>query len=140
MISGSCRCGEIEYVCAHKPVYVGNCHCLDCQKFTGAPFVNWATFKRKDVQVTQGQPKQVSCTEGVHRGFCADCGTHLFWWRDDLSEWIDVTVGSFDNPLPYPPQGEAFVSRKLPWIALGERIPHFQFGPAIPGIDETNDS
>ncbi|MEX1033625.1 MAG: GFA family protein [Cellvibrionaceae bacterium] len=134
MITGGCRCGEIEYSCAKPPSYVGNCHCLDCQKFTGAPFVNWATFKRGDFALTQGQPKEVSCTQGVHRGFCGDCGTQLYWRKDDQPVWIDITVGSLDNPLPYEPQGEAFVSRKLPWVRLNDALPHYQLAPFEPGV------
>ena len=132
MITGGCRCGEIEFSCYSKPKFVGTCHCMDCQKFSGAPFLNWALFKRDHFVVSQGHPKEVSCTQGVYRGFCGDCGTNLYWRRSDQPDWIDITVGSLDNPLPYMPQAEAYVSRKLPWVKLNPEIPHHQFGPFEP--------
>lgn len=132
MITGGCRCGDIEYACADRPTYVGNCHCLDCQKFSGAPFVNWALFRRSQVRVTQGRPREISCTQGVYRSFCGRCGTHLFWQQVDSPLWMDVTVCSLDNPLPHEPEGNAFVTRKLPWVILDPKIPHHPKGPFEP--------
>lgn len=129
MITGGCRCGDIEFVCTEAPSYVGNCHCMDCQKFSGAPVVNWALFRRSQVKITQGRPKEISCTDGIYRQFCGRCGTHLFWQQVDAPLWMDVTVCSFDNPLPHEPQGEAYISRKLPWVQLDKSIPHHQQGP-----------
>lgn len=129
MITGGCRCGRISYVCKAKPSYVGNCHCMDCQKFSGAPYVNWATFQRDQFVVEEGKIKAASCTPGVTRGFCGDCGTPIYWTSTENPEWIDITVGSIDNPIPFRPQGEAFVTRALPWVALDPAIPHHERGP-----------
>ena len=35
--SGGCTCGSIRYVCSRAPVAMLNCHCLDCQRSSGAP-------------------------------------------------------------------------------------------------------
>jgi len=129
MITGGCRCGEIEFSCSEKPHFVSTCHCMDCQKFSGSSFINWALFKRGALSINQGQPKEISCTEGVFRGFCCDCGTTLYWRRSDQSKWIDITVGSLDQPLPYEPQAEVFVAHKLPWVILNPNIPHYEHGP-----------
>lgn len=129
MTSGGCRCGNISYQCDGEPAYVGNCHCMDCQKFSGAAYVSWATFRRSQFHLDEGEIKKVSCTPGITRGFCADCGTPLIWFSDDSAEWLDVTVGSIDNPMPFKPQSEAFVSRALPWVILDPNVPHFERGP-----------
>ena len=38
--SGGCACGSIRYVCSREPVAMLNCHCLDCQRSSGAPFAS----------------------------------------------------------------------------------------------------
>jgi len=39
MFTGGCLCGAVRYECSAKPMMTGNCHCRDCQKSSGAPFV-----------------------------------------------------------------------------------------------------
>ncbi|GAB1265840.1 GFA family protein [Aurantivibrio infirmus] len=136
MITGGCRCGQVSFKCEAEPSYVGNCHCMDCQKFNAAPFVTWATFKLEQVALEEGRIKEISCTPGVTRGFCGECGTQIFWRSEESSAWLDITVLSLDNPVPYWPKGEAFVSRKLPWVTLNEDIPHYQRGPFDEGKQE----
>ncbi len=36
--SGGCACGAIRYECAAEPLYMGNCHCRDCQRATGSAY------------------------------------------------------------------------------------------------------
>ena len=37
-IAGGCLCGKVRYSASGDPVFVGVCHCTDCQKFTGSAF------------------------------------------------------------------------------------------------------
>ena len=37
-IEGGCLCGKVRYSAKGDPVFVGVCHCKDCQKFTGSAF------------------------------------------------------------------------------------------------------
>jgi hypothetical protein len=36
--TGGCACGAIRYECAAEPLYMGNCHCRDCQRATGSAY------------------------------------------------------------------------------------------------------
>jgi len=37
-ITGGCLCGKVRYSANAEPIFVGLCHCHDCQKFTGTTF------------------------------------------------------------------------------------------------------
>src|SRR5213594_2641220 len=37
--TGGCECGVIRHECAAAPIVMFNCHCRECQKVTGGPYV-----------------------------------------------------------------------------------------------------
>ncbi len=52
------------------------------------------------------------------RFFASCCGTSLFFRDDAVSEWIDITVVSLDDPKYFPPQVAIWTEDKLPWVQL----------------------
>jgi hypothetical protein len=68
--SGGCACGSIRYVCSHGPVAMLNCHCLDCQRSSGAPFASGFIVRVSDIAIT-GMPKTylVLAGSGIRRSF-----------------------------------------------------------------------
>ena len=50
--SGGCACGAIRYVCSRAPVATLNCHCLDCQRSSGAPFASGFIVRVSDITIT----------------------------------------------------------------------------------------
>ena len=37
-IEGGCLCGKVRYSADAEPIFVGVCHCTNCQKGTGTAF------------------------------------------------------------------------------------------------------
>ena len=54
--TGGCACGAIRYSCTGKPLYMGNCHCRDCQRATGSAFFPTVLFKGDDFNLEKGPP------------------------------------------------------------------------------------
>jgi hypothetical protein len=111
-----------------RPLAVVDCHCIDCQKSAGAPYLIWGTMPRKDLVLTKGEPRKIPYANRI-RSFAACCGTHLFFEDSEDSETIDVTIASFDDPAPFAPQKAIFLEDKLPWVVIDESIPSFQTFP-----------
>jgi hypothetical protein len=38
-VTGGCACGAVRYEYSADPVFMGNCHCRDCQRTTGSAYV-----------------------------------------------------------------------------------------------------
>ena len=57
---GGCLCGAVRYEATGRPYNVSHCHCIDCRRASGAPFVTWASFRRSEFRFTKGQPRNVS--------------------------------------------------------------------------------
>ncbi|OBZ78112.1 hypothetical protein A0H81_01884 [Grifola frondosa] len=43
-LTGSCFCGVVSYALSGKPLLSAYCHCTNCQRLTGCPFVHTIHF------------------------------------------------------------------------------------------------
>jgi hypothetical protein len=111
-----------------RPVALVDCHCVDCRRSAGAPYVTWGSVPRQDIVVTKGEPRKISYANRI-RSFAACCGTHLFFEDSKDSDTIDFTIASLDDPKPFPPQKAIFLEDQLPWVVIDDRLPSFQKTP-----------
>jgi hypothetical protein len=110
------------------PYDLGDCHCIDCRRNAGAPYVQWGSVPRKHVVVTKGEPRKIPYVNRI-RSFAACCGTHLFFEDSKDSDTIDVTIASLGDPTAFAPQKAIWREDKLPWVVIDESIPSFQKTP-----------
>jgi hypothetical protein len=115
-------------VLKRRPIALVDCHCIDCRRSAGAPYVQWGSVPRADLVVTKGDPRKIPYANRI-RSFAACCGTHLFFEDAKNSDTIDVTIASLDDPMPFAPQKAIFLEDKLPWVVIDESIPSFQKTP-----------
>jgi hypothetical protein len=115
-----------------RPIALIDCHCIDCRRSAGAPYITWGSVPREDLVVTKGEPRKIAHANRI-RSFAACCGTHLFFEDTKDSEMIDVTIASLDDPTPFAPQKVIFLEDKLPWVVIDESLPRFQKTPKTPG-------
>jgi hypothetical protein len=121
-IPGGCLCGAVRYEADGPAADVTHCHCEDCRRSSGAPFVTWATFPRTGFRFLKGRPRDFSWA-GRMRSFCSDCGTPLTFRNGPDAKDVDVTVCSFDQPAAVTPADHTWVEDKLPWIRLADGLP-----------------
>jgi hypothetical protein len=95
-ICGGCLCGALRYAGIGEPYNVTHCHCEDCRKRVGAPFMTWASFQRSNFQFTKRKPLEIASADRV-RSFCAMCGSALTFMSQADADEIDVTVATFDQ-------------------------------------------
>jgi hypothetical protein len=134
-IEGGCFCGAVRFRGTLYPVGICHCHCEDCRRASGAPFVTWACFERNDFQITAGLPRQHLKNERI-RSFCQDCGTQLFWLFTENWPFLCATVGSFDDPRQVTSEVHIWTEDKLPWICIGDDLP-FHARDALPAPHTT---
>jgi hypothetical protein len=72
-----------------------------CQKAFGSLFAPLVGVRREHLTWTRGTPAVFTSSEHVHRGFCRDCGTPLFW-EYVKGERVSLSIGSFDTPHLIP--------------------------------------
>jgi len=97
MHSGSCLCGAVRIEVEGELPGPDACHCSQCRKTSGHV---WASTDVPRSRVTIRGDDAVTwyrSSEKVRRGFCATCGSALFW--DPLGlDYIGIAMGAFDPP------------------------------------------
>jgi hypothetical protein len=116
-----CLCGAVRYEATGEPFH---CHCADCRKSSGAPFVTWASFRRHNFRFTHGTPREIAWAGRV-RSFCATYGTTLTFLSEPDTDEVDVAVCSFDCPDAILPEDHTWAEDRLPWIQLADDLPRY---------------
>lgn len=124
-MQGQCFCGEVRYEVSGPLWHATLCHCNSCRRASGAPSVAWVTLHRSDFRITRGTPKSFRSSEHATRSFCAACGTPLTFCSDLLPDEIDVTIASLDEAERIAPEDHTWVSSKLGWVEISDRLPQF---------------
>lgn len=116
----TCLCGGLSATCDGEPARISICHCLACQRRTGAPFSAQSRFPRGQVTVS-GQARQFirladsGATATFH--FCPTCGSTVFWELSGFPDLIAVALGMFADPSYPPPTVSVWERSAHPWIA-----------------------
>lgn len=122
-LEGGCFCGEVRYRASAAPTIVTLCHCAMCRRSVGAQSVAWATFDRAALAIRGDTLLWHESSARALRGFCARCGTSLFFSARSEPASLDVTVGSLDEPDACPPQCHIFTTSKVRWVPLEPPLP-----------------
>ena len=114
--TGGCRCGEVRYALDGAEARVAACHCADCRKSAGAPYVTWLAVPAGAFRVTQGEASQWSSDGNALRHFCGACGTGLYYINETvLPGLVDVQSATLDDPDAFPPEAQIQTAEKLAW-------------------------
>jgi hypothetical protein len=138
MNSARCSCGAVTLSLPEPSKLVVACHCIDCQRRTGAPF-GVGAFYPADVVVVSGTPMEFTRAAArggkVHTYFCPNCGSTVYWRSTNLPAMIGVAVGTMADPGCPPPVRSVFEQSKHPWVEIGgSGVEHFRQSsvPKIP--------
>lgn len=119
---GGCLCGAVRFAYVGEPKEVTHCHCADCRRAVGAPFVTWVGVAEGAFTVTLGDIARCETSPGVLRGFCARCGTSLTYTG---GPWpgVYLTAATLDEPNAVEPATHAFHRERLAWVKLADGLP-----------------
>ncbi|OUR65726.1 aldehyde-activating protein [Methylophaga sp. 42_25_T18] len=107
---GSCLCGNVQVSVQQQSPKVGVCHCSNCRNWTGGPFVG--VDCGTDVQFTGSQSiSAFKSSDWAERGFCNNCGTHLFYRFLESQQYI-MPAGLFDDDQAFEMDHQIFIDEK----------------------------
>lgn len=94
--TGACLCGAVKYEVSGPMKQVIGCHCSMCRRQTGHFLAFTAAWNDHFKLTEQRGLKWYRSSERSRRGFCAECGSVLFFATDG-SEKISITAGTLDG-------------------------------------------
>ena len=131
--TGSCHCGEISYTFSGEPLRQVNCHCKNCQKTSGGPYLA-NIFVSEDNLLIKGSPKvyQHLADSGnqMTKKFCGNCGAQMFSLGSGRPGIVSIRGGTIDNLEIIQPTLNIFVSSKIPSTPLNESLSTFEKMPS----------
>ncbi|UTF59105.1 GFA family protein [Gilvimarinus sp. DA14] len=92
-MQGNCLCGAIS-VTAPDAEEVALCHCQMCRRWGSGPM--HAIHCGAGVNFSGAEPSRYQSSDWAERGFCNNCGTHLFYYLIPAKEYI-LSAGLFQN-------------------------------------------
>ena len=120
--SGHCLCGAVTWSHAGPSLRNLVCHCDDCRRATGAPFAAFVGLDPEGLVLDGPISNYQSSPEG-HRGFCATCGTRLYFRSTRWPGEIHLHVGTLAQPENYAPTRHVVTEERLPWLDALSDIP-----------------
>jgi hypothetical protein len=132
-IEGGCYCGEIRYQSTGAVAASAQCHCRECQYFTGGNANVCIAVPADEFRFTKGDPAEF--TRGdldapVTRLFCATCGTAIGNHSPSRENAMIIKVGTLDDPSGFKAQFAIFTIDKQPFHHIDNDLPQF---PRRPG-------
>jgi hypothetical protein len=132
-IAGGCLCGKVRYSASGDPVFVGVCHCTDCQKFTGSAFAVVVGLPKSALTI-QGPLSTFDKTgdtgKATHRSFCSQCGSSVTDSADVMPDVVMIEAGTLDDSSWVKPGMQIFCDSAQSWVHLGGEMKAF---PRMPG-------
>lgn len=107
---GSCLCGSVQVSVEFNHTDIGVCYCEKCRLWAGGPFFELECGD--NVKFTGRDNIQTyASSEWAERGFCENCGTHLFI-KDKRSGEYGIPPGLFDTDEALALNRQVFSDKK----------------------------
>ena len=100
--TGGCQCGTVRYLIAAGPVRETVCGCRMCQRASGNFTSAFYEVDATRVTWTTAPPTTWASSDVADRGFCARCGTPLFF-RETASGTIELLAATLATGTPFDP-------------------------------------
>lgn len=108
---GSCLCGAVTYELKGALRDSVACHCTQCRKTSGH-YWSATQVANEQFQITKDDGLVwFRSSETAERGFCARCGSSLFW-RLDGEGHTSIGSGTLDGPSGITTQKHIFTEDK----------------------------
>lgn len=117
-------CGQVRYRVTGRLRDVSYCHCSQCRRTSGH-FVAATNCAKSDLHMQQDSGLNwYESSEFARRGFCATCGSSLFWERL-TSDNISIMAGTLDTPTGVKAVEHIFVDDASDYYDLCDDLPKF---------------
>lgn len=124
-LEGGCMCGAVRFRSEGPWRDIALCHCSQCRKTSGH---FWAASATPTVALEieeDGDLVWYKSSDAAERGFCAACGSSLFYRRFG-TDMTSVGAGCLASTGPLAAYRHIFTADKGDYYAITDDIPQFE--------------
>ncbi len=123
--TGSCLCGAVRFTASGPLRGVVYCHCSQCRRQSGHYYAA-TNVAQADLSIEgAGNITWFAASDFAKRGFCATCGSVLFWKHNEEAE-VSVMAGAFDQPSGLKGESHIFVVDKGDYYDIDDGLPQYE--------------
>lgn len=120
--TGACLCRAVRFTTRGPLRGVVYCHCSQCRRQTGHYYAA-TNVSDEHLELAGGENLTwYRASDFAQRGFCATCGSALFWKRDG-ADYVSIMAGSFDAPTGLQGEAHIFVADKGDYYEIADGLP-----------------
>lgn len=118
--TGHCLCGAVGFSLHWPSKWVAHCHCTQCRRAHGAAFVTWIGMAEDRVRIddARSQLRWFASSPGAERGFCARCGSSLFFRSARWPGELHLAHGNLDGEADRAPMAHVFWDTHVDWASI----------------------
>lgn len=116
---GNCLCGAVCISATNPDKHVGACHCNMCRKWGGGPYMSIdcgtdVSFDGED------NIRVFSSSKWAERGFCKQCGCHLFYRLKESGQYF-VAAALLDDKQALEFDHQVFIDEKPSYYSFANK-------------------
>ena len=122
----ACSCGQLQLTIEGEPSRNAMCHCLACQRRTGAVISNQVRYRNDQVTITGKSTewkRRADSGNAMTFHFCPVCGSTVFWENAGFPGHVSVAIGNFADPSFPAPSIAVWEDSRHPWLTLPSETP-----------------
>lgn len=122
---GECLCGAVRFAAAPPTLFCAHCHCRFCRRAHGAAFVTWFGVPEARFRFLEGeaQVKWYASSKQGRRGFCAKCGSTLFYTSSLSPGEVHIALANMTDNIDRKPELHVFFDAHVDWFAFSDDLP-----------------
>ena len=125
--TGGCYCKKVRYTVSGELPDMTVCHCSQCRKQSGHQYATTLTHRSRVTIHGEELISWFHATQAANRGFCSQCGSHLFWLNEDGDQAIKAA--SLDEPTGLKLASHIFTTDNGDYYDITDGLPQFDHYP-----------
>ncbi len=123
-IHGQCLCGAVRFNYKPPSLWSSHCHCSLCRRAHGAAFVTWVGTAEDGFQFEQQHDlKWYQSSADSRRGFCARCGSTLFFQSSRWPGEMHIVRTALQEDVDIEPQAHSYWDTHVNWYPFNDNLP-----------------
>jgi hypothetical protein len=125
--TGGCLCGGVRYEVSGPLRPIVMCHCTQCRRMTGHIMAATAARRAHFRLLAHEGLNWYASSADAQRGFCARCGSTLFWQATGR-DYLSIAAGTLDDSSGLKIACHIFTADKADYYEINDGTPQLRDG------------